>query len=116
MSGVDNMNYMYSINANSGDIRLIVDFDVSTDPNIDQVLTQLRVSQAQSQLPADVNNYGVTVKKSTTAPLMLIALYSPKGSYDGVFLANYGYIKLFDQLTRVRGTGNAQIFGTDQYA
>src|SRR5436309_15519894 len=70
MSGVDKMNYMYSINANSGDIRLIVNFDIATDPNIDQVLTQLRVSQAQSQLPADVNNYGVTVKKSTTAPLM----------------------------------------------
>jgi HAE1 family hydrophobic/amphiphilic exporter-1 len=62
MSGVDNMNYMYSINANSGDIRLIVDFDVATDPNIDQVLTQLRVSQAQSQLPADVINYGITVE------------------------------------------------------
>src|SRR4249920_2150071 len=116
MSGVDNMNYMYSINANSGDIRLIVNFDVATDPNIDHVLTQLRVSQAQSQLPADVNNYGVTVKKSTTAPLMLIALYSPKGSYDGVFLANYGYINLFDQLTRVPGIGNVQIFGAGQYA
>jgi hydrophobic/amphiphilic exporter-1 (mainly G- bacteria), HAE1 family len=116
MSGVDNMNYMYSINANSGDIRLIVDFDVATDPNIDHVLTQIRVSQAQSQLPADVNNYGVTVKKSTTAPLMLIALYSPKGSYDGVFLANYGYINLFDQLTRVPGIGNVQIFGAGQYA
>ena len=116
MSGVDNMNYMYSINANSGDIRLIVNFDVATDPNIDQVLTQLRVSQAQSQLPADVNNYGVTVKKSTTAPLMLIALYSPKGSYDGIFLANYGYINLFDQLTRVPGIGNVQIFGAGQYA
>ena len=74
------MNYMYSINSNSGDIRLIVNFDIATDPNIDHVLTQLRVSQAQSQLPADVNNYGVTVKKSTTAPLMLIALYSPKAA------------------------------------
>src|SRR3989440_549004 len=116
MSGVDNMNYMYSINSNSGDIRLIVNFDIATDPNIDHVLTQLRVAQAQSQLPADVNNYGVTVKKSTTAPLMLIALYSPKGSYDGVFLANYGYINLFDQLTRVPGIGNVQIFGAGQYA
>jgi HAE1 family hydrophobic/amphiphilic exporter-1 len=116
MSGVDNMNYMYSINANSGDIRLIVDFDIATDPNIDQVLTQLRVAQAQSQLPADVNNYGVTVKKSTTAPLMLIALYSPKGSYDGVFLANYSYINLVDQLTRVPGIGNVQVFGAGQYA
>src|SRR5436305_756900 len=116
MSGVDDMNYMYSINANSGDIRLIVDFGVATDPNIDQVLTQLRVSQAQSQLPADVNNYGVTVKKSTTAPLMLIALYSPKGSYDGVFLANYAYINLVDQLTRVPGIGNVAVFGAGQYA
>ncbi|PYL51104.1 MAG: hydrophobe/amphiphile efflux-1 family RND transporter [Verrucomicrobia bacterium] len=116
MSGVDNMNYMYSINSNSGDIRLIVNFDVATDPNIDHVLTQIRVSQAQSQLPADVNNYGLTVKKSTTAPLMLISIYSPKGSYDGTFLANYGYINLFDPLTRVPGIGNVQIFGAGQYA
>src|ERR687888_618040 len=116
MSGVDNMNYMYSMNSNSGDIRLIINFDVATDPNIDQVLTQLRVAQAQSQLPADVNNYGVTVKKSTTAPLMLVSLYSPKGTYDNIFLANYGYINLFDQLTRVPGIGNVQIFGAGQYA
>jgi HAE1 family hydrophobic/amphiphilic exporter-1 len=116
MSGVDNMNYMYSINSNSGDIRLIVNFDVATDPNIDQVLTQLRVAQAQSQLPADVNNYGVTVKKSTTAPLMLVSLYSPKGTYNNIFLANYGYINLFDQLTRLPGIGNVQIFGAGQYA
>src|SRR6059058_886029 len=116
MSGVDNMNYMYSINSNSGDIRLIVNFDVATDANIDHVLTQIRVSQAQSQLPADVINYGLTVKKSATAPLMLIALYSPKGSYDGTFLANYGYINLFDPLTRVPGIGNVQIFGAGQYA
>src|SRR5213082_3011441 len=116
MSGVDNMNYMYSINSNSGDIRLIVNFDVGTDPNIDQVLAQLRVSQAQSQLPADVNNYGVTVKKSTTAPLLLIGLYSPKDSYNNVFLANYAYINLVDQLTRVPGIGNVQVFGAGQYA
>jgi hydrophobic/amphiphilic exporter-1 (mainly G- bacteria), HAE1 family len=116
MSGVDNMNYMYSINANSGDIRLIVNFDIATDPNIDQVLTQLRVAQAQSQLPPDVNSFGVTVKKSTTAPLMLVSLYSPNGTYDNIFLANYGYINLFDQLTRLPGIGNVQIFGAGQYA
>jgi HAE1 family hydrophobic/amphiphilic exporter-1 len=116
MSGVDNMNYMYSINANSGDIRLIVDFDVATDPNIDQVLTQLRVSQAQSQLPDDVINYGITVKKSTTAPLMLVSLYSPNSTYDNIFLANYAYINLVDQLTRVPGIGNVQVFGAGQYA
>ena len=116
MSGVDNMNYMYSINANTGDMRMIINFDIGTDANIDQVLAQLRVSQAQSQLPADVNNYGVTVQKSTTAPLMLISLYSPKGTYDGIFLANYGYINLVDQLTRVPGISNVQVFGAGQYA
>jgi multidrug efflux pump len=116
MSGVDHMNYMYSINANNGDMRMQVNFDVATDPNIDQVLAQLRVSQAQSQLPADVNNFGVTVQKSTTAPLMLVALYSPNKTYDGIFLANYGYINLVDQLTRIPGISNVQIFGAGQYA
>jgi multidrug efflux pump len=116
MSGVDNMNYMYSINANTGDMRMIINFDVGTDANVDQILAQLRVSQAQSQLPADVNNFGVTVQKSTTAPLMLISLYSPKGAYDGIFLANYGYINLVDQLTRVPGISNVQVFGAGQYA
>src|ERR1043166_41076 len=116
MSGVDNMNYMYSINANTGDMRMIINFDVATDANVDQILAQLRVSQAQSQLPADVNNYGGTVQKSTTGPLMLVDLYSPKGTYGGIFLANYGYINLVDQLTRVPGIGNVQVFGAGQYA
>jgi HAE1 family hydrophobic/amphiphilic exporter-1 len=116
MSGVDNMNYMYSINSNTGDMRMIINFDVATDANVDQILAQLRVSQAQSQLPADVNNYGVTVQKSTTAPLMLISLYSPNGTYDGVFLSNYAYINLVDQLTRVPGISNIQVFGAGQYA
>src|SRR5918996_1543928 len=80
------------------------------------LLTLIRVAQAQSQLPADVNNYGITVKKSTTAPLMLVSLYSPKGSYDGTFLANYAYINLVDQLTRIPGIGNVQVFGAGQYA
>ena len=100
MSGVDNMNYMQSVNANNGQITLRVNFDVDTDPNTDQILSQLRVSQAQSQLPADVVATGVTVKKATSAPLMLVALYSPKGTYDGIFLANYANINLIDQSSR----------------
>src|SRR5690349_5626142 len=116
MSGVDNMNYMYSINANNGDLRMQINFDVATDPNIDQILAQLRISQAQSQLPADVNNFGVTVQKSTLAPLMLVSLTSPKQTYDNIFLANYAYINLVDQLTRVPGISNVQVFGAGQYA
>ncbi|MGA8594824.1 MAG: multidrug efflux RND transporter permease subunit [Bryobacteraceae bacterium] len=115
ISGVDNMSYMYSVNSNSGQTQILVDFDVKTDPNIDQVLTQLRVAQAQSQLPTEVNTAGITVLKSLSSPLMLIALYSPHGSYDSVFLANYGYINLVDQLTRVPGIAQVQVFGAGQY-
>src|SRR5260370_10161941 len=89
MSGVDNMNYMYSVNASTGETRLIVDFDVKTDPNTDLILAQLRESQAASQLPAEVTNFGVTVQKTLTAPLMLISLYSPSGIYDSDFRANW---------------------------
>src|SRR5579871_6780289 len=106
MSGVDNMNYMYSLNATAnGQMRLIVDFDVNTDPNTDLILAQSRETQAASQLPADVTNYGVTVQKSTLAPLMLLSLYSPRGTRDAQFLANYGYINLYDPLSRVKGVG-----------
>jgi len=116
MSGVDNMNYMYSLNANNGELKLYVNFDVKTDPNIDQVLTQIRKSQADSKLPAEVRDYGVTVKKSTSSPLMLVALSSPGGSYDATFLANYAYINLNDQLTRVPGIASVTVFGAGQYA
>jgi hydrophobe/amphiphile efflux-1 (HAE1) family protein len=117
MSGVDNMNYMYSLNATAnGQMRMIVDFDVNTDPNTDLILAQSRETQAAPQLPVDVTNYGVTVQKSTLAPLMLVALYSPKGTYDARFLANYAYINLNDPLTRVKGVGTIQIFGAGQYA
>ncbi len=116
MSGVDNMNYMYSNNANNGQMTLTVNFDIKTDPNTDQILAQMRTNQANSQLPIDVVNYGVTVQKSTTAPLMLVNLYSPKGTYDNIFLANYSYINLNDQLTRVPGIASVTVFGAGQYA
>src|SRR5512139_3780768 len=116
MSGVDNMNYMYSLNANNGGMTMYVNFDVKTDPNIDQVLTQMRQSQAASKLPSDVRNFGITVKKSTSSPLMVIALHSPKGTYDNVFLANYANININDQLTRVPGIASVTVFGAGQYA
>src|SRR5271154_7184723 len=116
MSGVDNMNYMYSVNANNGLMRMFVNFDLNTDPNIDHVLTQLRYSQAEPQLPADVRNFGVTVQKSLSAPFMILALNSPKGSHDEEFLANYAYINLSDALSRVPGVSQVTVFGAGQYA
>jgi HAE1 family hydrophobic/amphiphilic exporter-1 len=116
MSGVDNMNYMYSINANNGLMRMFVNFDLATDPNIDHVLTQLRYAQAESQLPADVRNYGVTVQKSLSAPLILVSLNSPKGTRTAEFLANYAYINLSDALSRSYGISQVTVFGAGQYA
>src|SRR6266404_159739 len=69
-----------------------------------------------AQFPTDVNNYGITVRKSVSAPLMLIALYSPHGTYDAKFLANYAYINIVDPFTRSPGIGNVQVFGSGQYA
>src|SRR5271169_600391 len=117
MNGVDNMNYMYSLNATgNSNTTLIVDFDVKTDPNTDLILAQSRETQAASQLPLDVTNYGITVRKSVTAPLMLFALYSPHGTYDANFLSNFAYINLVDPITRSKGVGNVQVFGAGQYA
>ena len=117
MNGVDNMNYMYSLNATgNSQTTLVVNFDVKTDPNNDLILAQSRETQAASQLPVEVTNYGITVRKSVTAPLMLIALYSPHGTYDARFLANYAYINLVDSITRSYGIGQVQVFGAGQYA
>ena len=116
MSGVDNMNYMYSLNANDGSMKLTVNFDIKTDPNTDQILSQMRSNQANSQLPTDVINQGVTVAKSTSSPLIMFALFSPNGTYDNVFLANYCYININDQMTRVPGIASVTVFGAGQYA
>src|SRR6202453_5196059 len=115
MNGVDNMIYMDSVSANNGVVQLFVDFDVNTDPNIDQVLAQLRVDQAQSQLPAQVTTAGLTVQKALTSPLMLVAITSPGGKLGQEFLTNYAIINLQDQLARVKGVSRVQVFG-GQYA
>jgi hydrophobic/amphiphilic exporter-1 (mainly G- bacteria), HAE1 family len=117
INGVDNMTYMYSLNATANtQTTIFVDFDLKTDPNTDQLLTQSREQLATGQLPPEVNAYGIALKKSTTAPLMLIAVSSPHGTYDATFLANYAYINLNDPVARLYGVGQTQIFGAGQYA
>jgi hydrophobic/amphiphilic exporter-1 (mainly G- bacteria), HAE1 family len=116
MAGVDNMQYMYSLNGSDGSLKLTVNFDINTETNTDQILSQMRTNQATSQLPSSVNQYGVTVQKSTATPLMLVALYSPTNAYDNIFLANYGIININDALTRVPGVASVTVFGAGQYA
>src|SRR5512135_2039733 len=116
MSGVDNLDYMYSINTNNGMLTLYNYFELGTDANTDQILAQMREGQAEAQLPKDVVNQGVTVQKSTSSPLLMFALYSPNGTYDSIFLANYAYININDQMTRVKGIASVTVYGVGQYA
>jgi HAE1 family hydrophobic/amphiphilic exporter-1 len=117
MSGVSGMNYMYSLSASSGGgMSLYVDFQLGTDVNTDQILAQMRSGQANSQLPSEVTQQGVIVQPGTTAPFMLLNVYSPSGVYDSIFLANYTTINLQYALTRIQGVSQVQIFGAGPYA
>ena len=116
MNGVKKMLYMQSINSNNGTMLLQVTFDIDSDVDIDQVNTQNRLSQATASLPSSVVNYGMTVQQSMGIPLLVVSLYSPKGSYDALFLANYASITMNNPLYRVPGVGQITIFGAGNYA
>jgi len=111
VNGVENMIYMRSVNSSDGRMNLEVSFDVGTDLDMANVLTQNRVSEAQASLPEEVKRLGVTVKKKLSFPLLLISLVSPNGTYDEQFLTNYGTINIIDELSRIRGVGLAEVLG-----
>ena len=117
VTGVDNMEYMYSVNTTNGSqTSLLVDFDLKTDPNMDLILTQSRQQLANGQLPPEVTSYGITLRKSATAPFLLVGLYSPHGTREAAFLSNYAYINLNDPIGRSYGVGRSEVFGAGQYA
>ncbi|MEE3327622.1 MAG: efflux RND transporter permease subunit [Myxococcota bacterium] len=116
VSGVEGMDYMYSTNSNNGMMTLQVIFEVETDPNTDQILTQMRYSESEAMLPMDVRNFGVTIRQASTSPMALFSLYSPNGNYDALFLSNYAYINIFDSMSQTEGVGQVNIYGAGQYA
>jgi HAE1 family hydrophobic/amphiphilic exporter-1 len=116
MNGVDNMLYMYSVNSSDGQMTLRVVFDVDTDVNTDQVNAINRVAQALPNLPTDVSQFGLTYRKTTGFPMLLIALYSPRGTYNNLFLGNYALINVDDPLYRVPGVGQVINFGAADYS
>jgi HAE1 family hydrophobic/amphiphilic exporter-1 len=111
VNGVEGMIYMKSTNASSGSMSLQVSFEVGTDLDMANVLTQNRVSEAQAALPEEVKRLGVTVKKQLSFPLMLVSLISPNGTYDADFLTNYGTINVLDEVARIQGVGQAEVLG-----
>jgi len=116
VNGVDNMEYMYSLNSSSGQSQLNIIFDVGTDPTTDQVLTQIRQVQAESQLPQQVVNQGIGVVKTSPTPLICFALYTDDDRYDSVFLANYAYVNIVNPLTRQTGVASVTVYGAGTYA
>ncbi len=116
VNGVENMLYMKSVNANDGSMRLTVSFEVGSDLDMSNVLTQNRVSEATASIPEDVKRLGITVKKQLSFPLMLVSVYSPNGSYDQNFLSNYLTINVLDEIARIRGVGQVNVLGGSEYA
>src|SRR6516225_1007628 len=116
INGVEQGIYMKSTNANDGTLTLKVSFEVGSNLDMDNVLTQNRVSQAMPQMPQSVKQYGVTVKKSLAFPLMVISIKSPRGTYDSSFLSNYSTININDTLARIPGVGQINLFGGSDYA
>ncbi len=116
ISGIQGMDYMTSVSSNNGVYRLSVVFDPNTDPDIDQVLVNMRYGQASSQVPSEVISSGVTIRQQPGLPLMLYSLTSPDGSYNSVDLSNYAQVKLIDELKRVEGVGEVQVYGAGRYS
>ena len=116
VNGVEKMIYMKSTNANDGTLALKVSFDVGTNLDMANVLTQNRVSEAMPQLPQSVKNYGVAVKKALPFPLLIISIKSPNGTYDNNFLSNYAAINVNDNIARIQGVGQINPFGGSDYA
>ena len=116
VNGVEDMIYMQSYSTDDGSYSLTVTFKIGTDLNFAQVLVQNRVATALASLPQAVQVQGVTTQKKSTAILQIIALTSPDGSYDSLYLANYATIRLKDELARLPGVGNVNVFGAGQYS
>jgi hydrophobe/amphiphile efflux-1 (HAE1) family protein len=116
VNGVENMIYMKSTNANDGTLTLRVSFDVGSNLDMANVLTQNRVSEAMPQMPQSVKNYGVAVKKALAFPLLVISIKSPNGTYDNNFLSNYTTININDNIARIQGVGQINLFGGSDYA
>jgi multidrug efflux pump subunit AcrB len=113
VNGATDMLYINGVSGDDGSSSIAVTFALERDPDLAAVEVQNRVSQANSQLPADVINAGVTVRKQSPDTLMYLALYSPDSTYDPLFISNYGFVYVVDELKRVKGVGDVRVFGSE---
>ena len=116
MNGVERMIYMKSTSGGDGSYQLTVSFEVGSNPDLNTVNVNNRVNQAIALLPPEVQRLGVTTKKQSSALLQVVAVYSPNGSRDALFLSNFATINVLDAMQRVPGVGSAGLFGGLDYA
>ncbi|MBN5385891.1 multidrug efflux RND transporter permease subunit SdeB [Serratia ureilytica] len=116
INGVENMMYMKSVAGSDGVLVTTVTFRPGTDPDQAQVQVQNRVAQAEARLPEDVRRQGITTQKQSPALTLVVHLVSPSGKYDSLYLRNYATLKVKDELARLPGVGQVQIFGAGEYA
>jgi hydrophobic/amphiphilic exporter-1 (mainly G- bacteria), HAE1 family len=116
VNGVDNALYYQSASGSDGSYTLNVTFSLGTDPDIDTVNVQNRTSLAIPQLPAEVSRAGLSVRKKSAALLQVINIYSPKNTFDAIYLSNYATINIIDTLARIKGVGQVQLFGPLDYS
>ncbi|MCV5706387.1 efflux RND transporter permease subunit, partial [Escherichia coli] len=116
INGVENMMYMKSVAGSDGVLVTTVTFRPGTDPDQAQVQVQNRVAQAEARLPEDVRRLGITTQKQSPTLTLVVHLFSPGGKYDSLYMRNYATLKVKDELARLPGVGQIQIFGSGEYA
>ncbi|MGX9253972.1 multidrug efflux RND transporter permease subunit OqxB [Pantoea ananatis] len=116
INGVENMMYMKSVAGSDGVLVTTVTFRPGTDPDQAQVQVQNRVAQAEARLPEDVRRLGITTQKMSPTLTLVVHLFSPDNTYDSLYLRNYATLKVKDELARLPGVGQIQIFGAGEYA
>ncbi|MEB5704496.1 multidrug efflux RND transporter permease subunit OqxB [Pantoea anthophila] len=116
INGVENMMYMKSVAGSDGVLVTTVTFRPGTDPDQAQVQVQNRVAQAEARLPEDVRRLGVTTQKMSPTLTLVVHMFSPNNTYDSLYLRNYATLKVKDELARLPGVGQIQIFGAGEYA
>src|ERR1700761_6363613 len=116
INGVEGIMYMKSVSASDGSLQVILTFRPGVDPDTAAVRVQNRVAQAQSRLPDEVRQYGVTTQKQSPTPLMYVSLYSPDNSRDSLYLRNYLTLHVKDELSRIPGIGDVGLYGSGDYA
>ena len=116
INGVENMLYMRSTSTDSGTLRLIVTFQIGTDPDQATINVNNRAQRATALLPEEVRRQGVTVRKQSSSILQILTMSSPSGRYDTIFISNYALINVIDELRRTPGVGDASLFGASDYS